>query len=363
MSGSGTKHLVYQLALVLGGAAIGLIAVEIGVRFYEHGREKRALEDWHRVQTFDSAERGRSVSLGEIIRVNPNPEIIYELIPNLSGIVFEGQFLETNGEGFRGPRYPRDLPMGTIRILGIGDSVMFGWGVREEDSYLRVLESMLNEDTLSNARFEVINTAVPGYNTTMEVATLAGKGLVFHPDVVILGFVKNDLELPNFIPRRRNYLSLRRSFLAELLWLRFSSGNARKFKPLVLAPRQETDLGYLDDPKRVPPEHRHMVGAEGLRAAMSRLAEVSMEHGFKVLIFSHRPPPNLLLEIASELRLPIVRADSVVGAYMQERAIETFHGSELTVSETDPHPSAIQHRLLAETLHRHILQMELGNGS
>ena len=52
----------------------------------------------------------------------------------------------------------------------MGDSSLFGWGVPFEDSGLKVLERRLNEK-FRPQKFEVINCAVPGYNTAMEAET------------------------------------------------------------------------------------------------------------------------------------------------------------------------------------------------
>jgi hypothetical protein len=222
---SGLKPVVLNLALLTFGTIAGLAILEVGVRIYQHSQEAKKDKAWQELRSAESAQAKGEVPLGKMIRISQDPEIIYELIPNLSGVTLKFKPVDINSDGFRGPVYPRQPRPGTIRILGIGDSVMFGWGVREEDSYLRVLEGMLSQHK-SDTRFEVINTAVPGYNTAMEVATLEKRGLAFHPDLVIVGFVGNDLGLPNFIAHRDNYFSLTRSFLAEFLVSRFSGHRA-----------------------------------------------------------------------------------------------------------------------------------------
>jgi lysophospholipase L1-like esterase len=354
------KPIVLDFALLVLGTTVGLAILEAGVRTYEYSREAKRNRAWQEFQDAKAVRTKGEVPLGKMIRISQDPSIIYELIPNLSGVTLKGKPVDINADGFRGPRYPRQPAPGTFRILGIGDSVMFGWGVREGDCYLSVLARMLSQRE-PNTRFEAINTAVPGYNTAMEVATLERKGLAFHPDLVIIGFVGNDLGLPNFIARRDNYLSLTRSFLAEFLRSRFSGGADDGPRPLIKAPRREDNRWFQDDPERVPPEYRQMVGIAGYRQAMRRLAQLSKEHDFQVLVVTHGlathgPIPGFVADIGAELGLPVLGAYPVVKQYMQDHGIKRLLGSELTVTDTDAHPSAIQHRLIAEMICQYLLK-------
>src|SRR5262249_19155124 len=149
---------------------------------------------------------------------------------------------------------------GTVRILGLGDSVMFGWGVAEEDSCLRQLERLLRERQPA-VRWEVVVTAVPGYNTVMEVATLVDLGLALQPALVLLDIVGNDTELPTFVPREPDCWSLSTSFLANYLFSLLRGRETPLFRPLTLAP--ETSPGRFEsDPARVPEQFRGLVGEQ-----------------------------------------------------------------------------------------------------
>ena len=67
--------------------------------------------------------------------------MVYELKPGLDGR-FQDQPLKTNSHGMRDREYPREKPDGVVRIAGLGDSVMFGWGVGQGEAYLDVLERL-----------------------------------------------------------------------------------------------------------------------------------------------------------------------------------------------------------------------------
>jgi hypothetical protein len=70
-----------------------------------------------------------------------------------------------------------------------------GWGVREENTYGRRLESLLNEASNDNPGFEVINAGVPGWNLENASAYLQAEGLKYEPDLILLGLtLTNDIK-------------------------------------------------------------------------------------------------------------------------------------------------------------------------
>ena len=101
--------------------------------------------------------------------------------------------LRTNSLGCRGPEVAPGKPAGTFRIVLLGDSVAFGWGVNDEVTFARRLESEWNAAAPAR-RLEVINTAHPFYDTNQEEAALREVGLPLQPDLVLLVYVVNDIE-------------------------------------------------------------------------------------------------------------------------------------------------------------------------
>ena len=80
----------------------------------------------------------------------------------------------------------------TFRILVLGDSVTFGHGSVAEHAYPYLLEERL-KGWRPDVEWQVWNAAVPGYNTSQELAHLLEVGPRFQPDVVVVGFFENDL--------------------------------------------------------------------------------------------------------------------------------------------------------------------------
>ena len=119
----------------------------------------------------------------------------YTLMQPGSHYEWQGIPVDINSHGLRGSETTYEKPPATFRILNLGDSVVMGWGVRQQDAYGRQLESLLNESGKSNLNFEVINAGVPGWNLENALAYLQAEGLKYEPDLIVLGLtLSNDIK-------------------------------------------------------------------------------------------------------------------------------------------------------------------------
>lgn len=117
---------------------------------------------------------------------------LYQHKPNLD-LPFGSFWLRTNSLGCRGPEVAREKPDDVFRIVVLGDSVAFGWGVDDEVTFVRRLEAEWQPGA-TGKRLEVVNTALPMYDTNQELAALRETGLPLAPDLVLLVYVINDVE-------------------------------------------------------------------------------------------------------------------------------------------------------------------------
>lgn len=78
-------------------------------------------------------------------------------------------------------------PKGTYRILALGDSFTFGWGVNLEDSWPKILEKLLSKEQ----KVEVVNAGIIGGapDTAVEVCR---RYQYLDPDLIIFGFFSTD---------------------------------------------------------------------------------------------------------------------------------------------------------------------------
>lgn len=247
-----------EVILALGSVVASLLAAEVGLRIYYRVRTSRALARMAAVTAPEEIHTD-SGQLAPGVRLSSLPNVVYELRPNLHG-VYDGRKFRSDRFGFR-----RDgevqvaKPEGTLRIVGIGDSWMWGSGVDNGETYLDRLHELLSADGL---HVEVINTGVWGYNARQQVATLRWKGLLFEPDVVVIGLCGNDREYTSFLDERP-FVEFGRSFL----WNEISSRLR----------------GFRAPPSSAVPER--MPFSEFI-AAYADLAALSKSSGFSVVVFS-----------------------------------------------------------------------------
>lgn len=223
--------------------------------------------------------------LKDIIAPSSNARLIYELIPNRSGWFF-GKTFRTNSFGMRGPEAAKVKPEGVWRIAALGDSTMFGWGVKQDENYAAVLQEALNAAG-DSIHYEVLNFAVPGYNTAMEAEVYKALAAGFSPDLILIQFDINDLALPNFVLEPPGLLTFERSYLVALINSLFKgrdareglaqlAGNELQAAPLIDAPSAEGIVKYFEYRSEFTPErYRYMVGWEGVRRALDDLWKMS----------------------------------------------------------------------------------------
>ena len=96
-----------------------------------------------------------------------------------------------NGMSFRGGPLVIEKPPAAFRVVCLGDSLTFGEGVHEGDTYPAKLEEFLG-DSIAGRTVQVINAGVQGYGTREEVALFFDRCTKLRPDVVVLGFFLND---------------------------------------------------------------------------------------------------------------------------------------------------------------------------
>ena len=93
-----------------------------------------------------------------------------------------------DAEGFRATGIPDDRP--GKRLLFLGDSWLFGWGVHDHETLTARIEEYMNDGTPVNC----INVGVPGYGAEQQYYSLQENFDRCKPDAVVVCQVRNDLE-------------------------------------------------------------------------------------------------------------------------------------------------------------------------
>jgi len=173
--------------MILVGLILGLALLELGARLFTRA-DPVAENTWaRRVLTH------RHAGLLHM----PDPILGWRNRPGVETDFESPEFrvhVRINDLGLRGAPVPKSPPSGRRRVLLVGDSFVFGWGVEEEQTFAAELVRLLPE-------LETVSMGVAGYGTDQELIWLRREGLALRPDLVVACFYINDL-IDNVSPVR-----------------------------------------------------------------------------------------------------------------------------------------------------------------
>ncbi len=327
-----------EMLLLAASICLCLVLVETGLRLFYISIRRGTLENLHRY--FPDPPQGDHVLLGAMIQPHADRRILYALRPNLD-VFYKGARVTTNSAGWREGEYSKKKTKNTIRIVGIGDSFMFGHGVEEDTRYMDVLEHKLKKD-FRHINWEVMVFAVLGYNLAMEVEVLKQEALDYDPDLIVYGFVENDVCLSAFLLRGGSFFAARPMIVDYL--------DPILSRNILLQGKTPSGKPFLEicHEREAPEEYKDLVGEKAFLKALEELADVGTLKDVPVVIFSkERLHPDH--KIAHE-NIYYFDAETEMDEYLQFRK-----KSDLVISKRDGHPSATGHKIMAEALHRQLL--------
>jgi lysophospholipase L1-like esterase len=275
----------------------------------------------------------------------PNPQLSFAHIPNGHAFLM-GVDVKTNSHGFRDFEYPFEKAPGTYRIMMLGDSTTFGWGVRQEDTASKFLERKLNLHLPPGYnKVEVINTGVGNYDTVQEVTTYETLGKEFHPDLVVLVFFIND---PEPVPVEKKGFLIDRSYLVAFATNRFDGILRRTGKR---PDWKEYYSGLYDDNKP---------GFQACKQALKSLATSTRANGAQALV-ALLPELHQINGDSYPFKAAHQKIDDVAAAENMP-VLELInglkdHGPEETlfVTPADDHPNAKANDLISDQLEAWVL--------
>ncbi len=246
-----------------------------------------------------------------------------------------GISVSINREGFRDDDFSVEKSDKMIRVLSVGDSMTFGWGAPQESIFSTVLEKMALEEGF---HCEVVNAAACSWNTRMELDFLKQRGELYKPDILLLLVVGNDLLTPeNATPRRAEFFrnmvkgktGLRHSYLVRTF---FHFRNK-----------------FLAGPEFIETYERDSTVFDENVLALGEIISLCKSQNIYPLVFlgitgdgSSAFDQMYLGLYANELKKHGIDPE-ICQVY--------FSDSALKVSPTDPHPSALGHERIAQTMY------------
>jgi lysophospholipase L1-like esterase len=98
-------------------------------------------------------------------RFRSDPYVSWRFNPGYQGRFYTYRRAQVNSLGYLGEEIALPKPGGVTRVVALGGSVTFGYGVLAvEDNFCSSLEKLLNTNT-QGKRYEVLNAGVPGYSS------------------------------------------------------------------------------------------------------------------------------------------------------------------------------------------------------
>lgn len=319
-----------RFALCVGSTILAFLVAEIGLRvILKRSQDHQSLD---RLETIAKQLKDETIRsshpLAALVRRSSNAKLIYDLRPGLE-LDFGHHLVHINNEGMRDVReYSVAKGSNTFRIVGLGDSGMFGWDVEQDDPYMAVLGRHLNARDDGRV-YEMLNFAVPGYNTQLELEMFKSRGLAYAPDIVVIGWCDNDFDYPFFIPQKCQWSRKDVSFLYYLIF------NRQKFADIALS--RMSDLREFNEGD-VPDHFKEGTDVGGVKQCFSEFVELSRKYHFKLLVFG--PMQAEAVKICKAVGAPYYNT--------VEKIPDTQYPPDYLVHFMHPAPAG--HQVLAEHL-------------
>jgi lysophospholipase L1-like esterase len=281
------------------------------------------------------------------------PGLGYEMAPNRELVARNGIAIRTNRFGMRDSEPAEQKSNSPCRIAVIGDSYTLGLGVREEETYAKVLENVLRESqAAAQCPFEVLNFGVVGYSSSDESLVLKYRVVDFDPRVVVIGYVLND---PEIDPTAQ---TLHRYYAPHPWWRRF-----RVFR-LPGEAKTNWDIDHLGGGDYY--KYLHAPGEPNWQSVVDAFADirqVAAEHHIKVLLVIF---PELTVRFKGKpwSEYPYGAIHRQVAELAEKNGFDVLdllpafsqHPSQdVVLPWTDDHPSPFGHTVAAQAIAKKLL--------
>ncbi len=290
--------------------------------------------------------------------------ICHRLEPGARGVQRSGEYavdIQINEQGLRDHLHPYEKRGDVFRILMLGDSHTYGWGVTMDEAFPQVLEESLNTHRSGSRTYEVINAGAMGFGTGHQYQFLTAYGLQFKPDLVVMAvdFVHDVIAnnerytIEGGIPSRNSracvfegsrsvtsYIPFADALRGRSHAFRFVGTNAMRLVRAIGGPRVADADSSLHD-------GMDLVVTNGLVQATKRLLDERATE-FAVVIL-----PEFREHEKTELRAfeDSLKARDIAFVSLGPRFGDDFYPSESTFV-VSPHFNSSGHRRLAEEIRR-----------
>ncbi len=343
------KHhpILYASAAILIGILMGLFLCELTCRIIGVGMPNLTLTGPKQLYIPD-----------------PDPKIAFRLRPGYEDFVY-GAPVKINEKGLRDRLVPYEKSDDVKRILVLGDSVAFGYGVPVEATFSDQWEKSLAK-TSGTMHWEVINSGVPAYTTVQEVRWCEVEGLKYQPDAVIVAYVMNDPEPVHQLAENgtftvkdidKYYQKLAELFPKPILPLTDYSNFSRYLNRLLLHAHPNWKVIHEELVHYFNEEIFQKPAWNDCQKALLQLRKICSENDIFLLVAVY----PMMYRLFSREDHPFSPHYDRVEQYLESEEIACIVPlknfleqpvDDMRAYVDDPHPSASSHAIFAKSLHK-----------
>ncbi len=262
----------------------------------------------------------------------------HEHVKNKSAIL-QSVEIRLNELGLRGAPVQQLMPS-QRRILVLGASMTLGWGVEEEDTMTARLEKMFAD---KGEHVQVFNAGVGNYNAERSVERFFRDLKPLEPTDIVVHYVLRDAEK---LDAGGGNILLRNSYLAVTCWIAISRVFGEQGEQSI--EQHYSNLYSVDNP-----------GFVSMRESLQKLAEYAKQKNIRIYLAIAPDLHNLqdykFLSIHETMRALSTELGFVFVDFLPP--FRNLDPKTLWAMPGDPHPNALGHKIMAETLFP-ILQLE-----
>jgi hypothetical protein len=293
------------------------------------------------------------VVLGEgIARILAVVDPIAQEFPSYRNELWGRRYTSLNKQGFRDVEHGTERGPETRRLLIVGDSFAYGWGIKSiSDRFGEKLARKLYD--AEGKPWEAINASEPDTHTLNHIEFLE-RMLVYRPDVVLLLYVFNDIDYLQSVTYRQDPVNSSRSLLRRFHPFRVLYKNSYLFQETYIRLRlilyKFFNGGPIDPYNDAVTVSRHLEDLARFAASATQIGATVAIVPFdpRVTQFeSSRHRYDNFVNRASAAGIPILSLDG---------AFDGHQFNELVVNELDAHPNELANDLAARLVANRLLE-------
>jgi len=274
---------------------------------------------------------------------------LWNLQPNQEGFTIpNGKFAHINSHGFRGEEFSVDKGGDIFRILMLGDSYVFGYGLSDNETLPFQLEELFNARVMGQ-EFEVLDAGVPGYGIFQMVNFYKETGKDYDADLIVLMSIESNLlrqpsdeerdvkghlrNVVRFVLRKSTFAAVMKPRFERIRWVLFGD----------LGGQKEKYNKFWEYDKEMLNELASMLESQGKSLVLLPYIEDESELGFLEKMNDFADGDSNVFII-----------DNIYGAL--------FNGSEdvsLLKIEGDGHPTAFANKITASLVYEKLINERL----